>query len=469
MSAATDEKPARICNNTTFVEAPHLPEWWNQRRRVAWQHYLDTPPPTRKNENWRFAETKYLRLIENLCPSQPVSPHTRPTLIAKSQQTGGAENALRIVIANDTIIHFSREAENLPGLTILPWEKALTTHRSIIEKHFQNPPLHLGSERYTHLHAAMCTNGLLIHIAKNTELERDIEIHHWVAGQYTGTFSQLLIIGEPNTRATIIEHFHSADEHPAYLSNYTDLHAGPGSDLKLIRIQNLNRKSLCMKFLSGVAERDAHLLTCAVHLGSQFTRAENRTRLTAPGGSSDMLSIALTDGNQIIDQRTLQEHNAPNCRSDLLYKNALNHISKTIFSGLIRVAPGASGTDAYQTNRNLLLTERAEADSLPGLEILNDDVKCSHGATTGQVDPEQLFYLQTRGIPPRQAYRLLVLGFLEDVIARIQDEPLQKRLEALIEDKFSHMPDIVGDLPDTDEWAGSGAVGDIRALQGAEN
>lgn len=468
MTATLEETARRVCNKTTFIEDDTLPDWWNQRRRAAWDAYLAAPVPTRKNESWRFAETKYLRLIENLCPAQAVGPQTAPTLIARSQQTGGAENALRIVLANDTLIHLPRELATIKGLTILPWAEALRTHRAEIEAHFQNPPLNLGSERYTHLHAAMCRAGLLIKLDKNTELDRDIEVHHWVAGQFTGAFSQLLVIGGENSRGTIIEYFHSADEHPAFLSNYCDLHIRPGGSLKLIRVQKLNRKSLCMKFLSSITERDAHVLTCAVHLGSQFTRAENRSRLTGPGGSSDMLSIALTDGNQIIDQRTLQEHNAPNCRSDLLYKNALNHISKTIFSGLIRVAPGASGTDAYQTNRNLLLTERAEADSLPGLEILNDDVKCSHGATTGQVEPEQLFYLRARGIPPQQAFRLLVLGFLEDVLARIGDEPLQARLEQLIEEKFSHMPDVVGDLPDTDEWAGSGAVGDVRALQGAD-
>jgi len=453
-------------NKTTFFEAPHLPDWWNQRRHAAWLQYLHTPAPGRRHESWRFAETHHLHLIDHLrCPCPP-TPATCQTLIDSSLQNSSTPDALCIVFANDTLLHLPPEHQLPPGLTLLPFEKALHTHRHTIEHHFHNPPLSLGSERYTYLHAAMCTNGLLITIGKNTQLDRPIEIHHWLIGPYTGNFPQLLLIAETNSRATVLLHFHSADSHPAYLSHYTDTTIQPGANLKLLRIQNLNRHSLCMTFLSSLIERDASLLTCDLHLGCQLARAENRTRLTAPGGSSDMLSIALTDGDQILDQRTLQEHNAPHCRSDLLYKNALHHLSKTIFSGLIRVAPGACGTDAYQTNRNLLLSPRAEAYSLPGLEICNDDVKCSHGATTSPLDPEHLFYLHTRGIPSQHAHRLLVLGFLEDVLSRIADASLKEYLAELIQKKFSQTPHIPTTALPSDEWAGTGAVGDLRVLQG---
>ena len=165
-----------------------------------------------------------------------------------------------------------------------------------------------------------------------------------------------------------------------------------------------------------------------LNLGGRYVRSEAVSHLRGPGGRSDMLSITSAEGSQIIDQRTLQIHEAPNTASDLLYKNALNDTSRTIFTGLIRVDPGAHKTDAYQKVRNLLLTDEAEANSAPGLEIEADDVRCTHGATSGQVDTEELFYLLSRGIPLREAQRLVVFGFLNEVTERLPHEPLQELL-----------------------------------------
>ena len=149
-----------------------------------------------------------------------------------------------------------------------------------------------------------------------------------------------------------------------------------------------------------------------------------------------MLALTVAKDSQEFDQRTLQTHQAPHTTSDLLYKNALLDTAKTIFSGLIVVDPDAQQTDAYQTNRNLLLSDKAEANSLPGLEIEANDVKCSHGSTSGRIPPEQKFYLQSRGIDPAKAHELIVFGFFEEVLDRLEDEHLHAVLSDLIQTKF---------------------------------
>ena len=175
-----------------------------------------------------------------------------------------------------------------------------------------------------------------------------------------------------------------------------------------------------------------------LHLGARQARHESLSQLQAPGAFSEMLSLSVAHGEQEFDLRTLQVHQAPDTKSDLLYKNALLDHARTIFSGLIVVDPDAQRTDAYQSNRNLMLSDEAEANSLPGLEIQANDVRCTHGATTSRIDPEQEFYLQSRGISRKQADELLTFGFFEEVLNRLSSDDLHGALRSLIQTKFQH-------------------------------
>jgi Fe-S cluster assembly protein SufD len=187
-----------------------------------------------------------------------------------------------------------------------------------------------------------------------------------------------------------------------------------------------------------------------------------------------MLGLSVGSERQEFDQRTLQCHDVPNTWSDLLYKNALDDRSKSIFKGLIRVAPGAAKTDAYQNNRNLLLNPEAEADSMPGLEILNDDVRCTHGATTGQIDRDQLFYLMARGIDPRTGAQLLAHGFFEEVIARLPEKGIGEAVRVAVAAKFATMragPKIAEKVVTRPKAQGQieEEALDVRTLQGLAN
>jgi Fe-S cluster assembly protein SufD len=237
-----------------------------------------------------------------------------------------------------------------------------------------------------------------------------------------------------------VDFFRSADAGAHFACGRNDLYASHGAQLTYVAAQTWSRETLSFQSNSTVARRDSRVLSLNLHLGGRQSRHESHSQLQAPGAHSEMLALTVAHGAQEFDQRTLQIHQAPHTSSNLLYKNALLGRSKTIFSGLIVVDPDAQKTDAYQSNRNLMLSDDAEANSLPGLEIQANDVRCTHGATSSRIDPEQEFYLQARGIAKDAADELLTFGFFEEVLSKLGHEPLHDALRDLVKAKFQAQP-----------------------------
>ena len=285
---------------------------------------------------------------------------------------------------------------------------------------------------------------------KNVALAAPIVITHAALGAGTAVFPHTLVIAEPNSQVTVVDYFVSLDSDPSHGRRHTahgerptalalganDLYASHGAQLTYVAAQAWSRDTLSFQLNSTVVRRDARVQSLNLHLGARQARHESLSQLAAPGAFSEMLALTVADGTQEFDQRTLQIHQAPNTKSDLLYKNALRDKTRTIFSGLIVVDPDAQKTDAYQSNRNLMLSDDAEANSLPGLEIQANDVRCTHGATSSRIDAEQEFYLRSRGIPKAAADELLTFGFFEEVLSRLQNEPLHDALRSLIQTQF---------------------------------
>jgi Fe-S cluster assembly protein SufD len=207
--------------------------------------------------------------------------------------------------------------------------------------------------------------------------------------------------------------------------------------VQYVAVQRLGRHGFYQSVQRTLAGRDATLDTLNVGLGASVSRVDLNARLLGPGANSDMLGLYFGDGSQHFDFNTSQDHVTPNTSSDLLYKGALDGASRAVFRGIIRVHPGAQKTDAYQKNRNLLLSPKAHADSLPNLEIQADDVKCSHGATVGELDEEAKFYLMSRGLGRVQAERLVVLGFLGEVLSRLPLGGVSEKVTRVIEEKLA--------------------------------
>ena len=306
-----------------------------------------------------------------------------------------------------------------------------------LRAHFMAQPQKLGSDKFAALHTAFLDDGAFIYIPRGVELPQPIRVLHLTHGAGAAIFPHTLIVAEENSKATVVDYFTSSTPDQRQLAiGANDLYAGHGAQLTYIGMQNWSREALSFQLNSTVVRRDARVQSVNVHLGARQARHESLSQLQSPGAFSEMLAVSVAEGTQEFDQRTLQLHQAPNTKSDLLYKNALLDTARTIFSGLIIVDPDAQKTDAYQSNRNLMLSDEAEANSLPGLEIQANDVRCTHGATTSRIDPEQEFYLFARGIAPTQAHELLVFGFFEEVLSRLANESVHAELRELIQAKF---------------------------------
>jgi len=408
---------------------PH-PAYFRERQQAAWENFAQLPMPVRTDEAWRFSDIKALDL-SHFHRAKAVAETDAAALLARS--TGLAETAGRMVFANDRLLaqefHGAKdEGLRAKGVLWMPLEQAIATQRDVIEKYFMREGAIIGSKKFSALHESQVRNGTFLYIPRGVEIALPIECFHWSQGEGTAVFPHTLIIAEPMSKVTFLDCFQSAGDESGLACGSNDIIVGDGAKVTYVTLQQWNRATLAFHLNNTTVARDAHALALGLNLGGRYVRCEAVSHLRGAGGRSDMLSITSAEGSQWVDQRTLQIHEAPHTASDLLYKNALNDRSRTIFTGLIRVDPGAHKTDAYQKVRNLLLTDEVESNSAPGLEIEADDVRCSHGATAGQVDAEELFYLLSRGIPLREAQRLMVFGFLNEVIERLPDERIQKIL-----------------------------------------
>ncbi len=413
------------------------PDWFRDQQRAAWKQFESLPKPTRKDQAWRFANVDLL----DLTPFKfggTLSDHDRADILDQSR--GLDEVAGRLIFAGDELVHRDVISDQLRqrGVIFQPLERAMVEHTDLFRKHFMSQPATLGSAKFAALHQALVSSGTFLYVPRGVEIELPIEIFHWLNGENAAVFPHLLLVTDELAKVTVIEHFRSAHrQSPGFACGVNDLIAGPGAKVTYVCAQNWGDNVLALQINSTKVEHKASVKSLNLHLGSRYSRFESLSRLTGEGARSDLLAVSIADGIQEFDARTLQDHACPHTTSDLLYKNALNDRARNIFGGLIRVEPHAHFTDAYQKVRNLLLSDDAEANSMPGLEILADNVKCSHGATSGQIDADEMFYLQARGIPPAIARQLLVSGFLNEVIERIEERVLADHLRKLIEEKFA--------------------------------
>jgi Fe-S cluster assembly protein SufD len=402
----------------------------------AWARFQALPFPARTDEAWRFSNLKALDL-RPFTAAQPVEDATRDEVLERS--TGLATSAGRMVFANDTLLAREVLADTLrqQGVLWLPLEQALAEHGELVRRYFLREEAILGGRKFAALHESQVRTGTFLYLPRGVEIALPVESFHWLAGKNGSVFPHTLIVAEANAKATVVDYFASADDNvPGLACGMNDLWLGDGAQVTYVCAQGWGPRVLGVQINSTVVARDAQAKALTLNTGSRYFRSESVSHLRAPGGRSDMLAVTVAEDAQEIDQRTFQIHEAPNTASDLLYKNALDEQARTIFSGLIRVAPGAHKTDAYQKVRNLLLSDEAEANSMPGLEIEADEVRCTHGATSGQIDEEELFYLRSRGIPLREAQRLIVHGFLDEVLGRLGHEALAAKLSARLHEKF---------------------------------
>ncbi len=418
------------------VDSRNLPDWFREEQRAAWQTFGSIPRPTRKDQGWRFSNVDLLDLATFKVPA-PLSDDDRQNVLKYSR--GLDQIAGRMIFANDQLVERTVVSEDLKkrGVIFQPLECAMVEHADLFRKYFMSTDAILGSAKFAALHRAMVSNGTFLFVPRGVEIERPIEIFHWLRHDNVSIFPHLLLVTDELAKVTVIEHFQSCDQNAAgFACGVNDLIAGPGAKVTYVCAQNWAPKVIALQLNSTTVDHDATAMSLNLNLGSRYSRFESLSRLVGEGARSDLLAVAVATNEQEFDSRTLQDHISPRTASDLLYKNALDDKARCTFGGLIRVEPHAHFTDAYQKVRNLLLSDDAEANSMPGLEILADNVRCTHGATSGQINEDEMFYLRSRGIPSKIAQRLIVNGFLNEVIQRLEEPAIAEHLNRLIGQKF---------------------------------
>src|SRR5437588_13115353 len=417
------------------VKSRDLPDWFQEQQAGAWKKFESIPRPTRKDQAWRFSNVGLLDLAP-FKVAGPLSEDDRKNVLKYSR--GLTQFAGRMIFANDQLVErdVASDALKKRGVIFQPLERAMVEHADLFRKYCMSTEAKLGSAKFAALHKALVSSGTFLFVPRGLEIELPIEIFHWLRHDNMSVFPHLLLVADELAKVTVIEHFRSCDQRVSgFACGVNDLIAGLGAKVTYVCAQSWGENTIALQMNSTVVDHDASAMSLNLHLGGKYSRFESLSRLIGEGGRSDLLAVAVAKHHQEFDARTLQDHISPHTASDLLYKHALDDRARTTFGGLIRVEPHAHFTDAYQKVRNLLLSDDAEANSMPGLETLADNVRCSHGATSGQIGEDEMFYLLSRGIPESVATQLLVSGFLNEVVDRLDHPAITALVHDLIEQK----------------------------------
>ena len=278
-----------------------------------------------------------------------------------------------------------------------------------------------------------------IHVPAGTVLAEPIVVTHHLATDGSAAFPRLVVHAGADSEFTVVERFESAPGIVALIVPRLVLHASQAARVSYLGINLLADTVWSIGHQQATGDRDSTTLLATVALGGDYARVRTDARVVGQGATTKQVALYYADGHQMHDFRTLQDHVAPKTYSDLLFKGAVQDHAKSVYTGLIRIREDAKGSVAFQTNRNLTLSAGAWAESVPNLDIRTNDVKCSHASTVGPIDEEQRFYLESRGIPPQIAERLVVLGFFDDVLAALPVGSLLPELRARVTEKLERM------------------------------
>jgi len=377
------------------------PGWLSERRLQAFDLFekIDLPDP--KGEQWRYTD---VRRFDFSVFDAPIASQSAPKVAADLADK---------------------------GVLIADYQTAVIDHSDFLKEHFFTD-VPVDEHKFTALHGAFLSDGIIVYVPGGIEIEVPYEVVRDVAGGGS-TFPHTTIVVGDNAKVTFVDRFRSeSHERPSLCASVVEVTAGRGATVNYISLQEWGRNVHHFQTQRFTGHRDSTVRSLAVQLGSKFARAQVESVLTGEGSFSEMLGLYFADSDQHFAQRTLQSHAVPNTTSDLLYKGALKEVSRSEYSGLIKVAKGAQGTDAYQANRNIVLSEKAVARSIPQLEIEANEVRCTHGATVSPVEEEHIFYLMSRGIDRVTAQKLVVFGFFGDVLDRIRVLELREELAQAI-------------------------------------
>lgn len=410
------------------------PDWLKQMRAEALARAEATAFPTLNDEAWRRTNPSRFRLDSFRLPKAGVSASPQGAIGAVAAANLPELREALLVTVDGLVAHHDASAKlSEAGVIFGDFASAARTHGEAMKKDLFHGAAMETLDRWSALNAAFATSGAYIRIPKNTVVEQPLVVLHHQQGAGRAAFLHTVLHVEAGASVTVLEVTSGTDDAAGLVHSAVDVIAEAGSNVHYLRMQELGVKSLHLSRERLYAHRDAQVNWSWGALGSAMAKSDMEANLLGEGIHAMISGFYHGEGTQHLDHHTFQNHEKGNTVSDLLYKGSLLGRARSVYMGLIKIHKDAQRSDAYQANRNLLLSSTARTDSIPSLEIEANDVRCTHGATMGQIDEEQLFYLRARGITRAEAVRLIVEGFYEPVFDRIGSETLRSYARARLE------------------------------------
>jgi Fe-S cluster assembly protein SufD len=390
------------------------PDWLTELRERGRSRFEELPVPHHKQKGWEFTDMSRF------------DPEAFPAAGAGALDTRPARPA--VVEAGDrpSLLAVDGTVEAGPGslpdgLTLTTLAEAANDHAEVVRAHLGE--LVLDADKFAAQNTMTWTHGAFVHVAAGARIEEPVVITAIQATAGAMPWRSLIVVDD-GAEATVVEQYLSADDElEGYFNPVTEIVVGEGASVKYLCVQDLSERSWILGSQRASVARDASLHWVGLGLGSGQGKLRMETDITGKGASARVTGAYVGQGSQHLDYDTTQEHAAPHTTSDLAFRGILRDRATAVWSGMIKVDPDAQRTDAFQESRNLLLSDGAHADAIPGLEIEANDVRCTHAATIARLDAEQIFYLMSRGLTRDEAERLLVSGFLGVIAGRLEDSP----------------------------------------------
>ena len=412
------------------------PAWMLDLRLRAWQTFESLPWPKPTDEDWRRTRLTSFKLDNYTpfaTPGGTLEPdELDPVLLNALDEMDSSASLLY----RDGGVIYSRENQDLKqqGIIFTDLQTAVKQHPELVRRYFMTEAVKPDANKFTALHAALWDTGSFIFVPSNTKVVLPLQAILY-QGERVGGYHHTLLVAEEGAEVTVVDDLLGAKN--SFQATVVELILKDNAQVRYMNLQDFEHTAWNFLTGSAVMGKDTDLRWIQVSWGSRLTKAFLDLDMRGEGGHGELLGLYFPTRRQHIDHQTLQLHRVPNCFSDLLFNGALKHRARSVYMGIIKVLPGAQKTDAFQRNGNLILDNSARADSIPGLEIEADDVRCTHAATAAQVEDEYVFYLMARGLTRPQAERMIVQGFLQKVLDRVPVESVVHKLEKVIARKIS--------------------------------
>ncbi len=425
--------PALRAKFDAFLATRDEPDWITELRKQAFAVYEEKLAEELDPEEWKRIDLRTFRPEQFSVATATAGDVAFDTLLKERAEFGGHVSHV------DGHCTSSELAGELAAKGVLfgSLSELVKDHRELIEPHLMTRAVPYNADRFAAWHGAFWTGGTLLYVPRNVEVEQPLHSLIALAGKGAADFSHTLVILEDHASATLLEETVSADEESAGLHvGSVELLVGKNARLCYVQLQNWNQKSYHFAHQAGRVEAGGSLQWTVGGIGAKLAHIHQDVHLDGRGAEAQVNGVTFAVDRQLLSYYTQQSHNAEDTHSDLLYKEVLRDKSRVVWRGMIRVEPEAQKTDGYQRSDALLLSPTARCDSIPGLEIEADDVRCTHGATAGRVDEEQVFYAMSRGLTKYEAMHMIVEGFFHSIYDRIRVPVVRETLSHAVEKKL---------------------------------